>query len=285
MPESIGSRAKLYVAQAKASASLPGVRFFDGAWSMILSRSPYGLWGFSACLWPRGRGSTLEDWELLGRWAGAVGVPKDCKCLGNTVETQANAVHKWFWPEPGSSTVGPSRDEETREEHSHGKYRVLGTAAALDAAHVSDPTFTKGFDIRTRDVSAGRNDPCPCGSGKKYKRCCLDKPVDFGECQGSDGTPWQPGPRCHAKAVGMYWCKLCPKGAEKSYAYCGQHMGSVRISMQGHCSRVHPAVFPELMKKIAEHPNHLQELRRNAAKSPELWGAQLAEVEKYVVRS
>jgi hypothetical protein len=20
---------------------------------------------------------------------------------------------------------------------------------------------------------AGRNDPCPCGSGKKYKRCCL----------------------------------------------------------------------------------------------------------------
>ena len=23
----------------------------------------------------------------------------------------------------------------------------------------------------------GRNDPCPCGSGKKYKRCCLDKDV------------------------------------------------------------------------------------------------------------
>lgn len=21
----------------------------------------------------------------------------------------------------------------------------------------------------------GRNQPCPCGSGKKYKRCCLDK--------------------------------------------------------------------------------------------------------------
>jgi len=21
----------------------------------------------------------------------------------------------------------------------------------------------------------GRNDPCPCGSGKKYKRCCLGK--------------------------------------------------------------------------------------------------------------
>ena len=21
--------------------------------------------------------------------------------------------------------------------------------------------------------SVGRNDPCPCGSGKKYKKCCL----------------------------------------------------------------------------------------------------------------
>jgi tetratricopeptide (TPR) repeat protein len=24
-------------------------------------------------------------------------------------------------------------------------------------------------------AGSGRNDPCPCGSGKKYKRCCLEK--------------------------------------------------------------------------------------------------------------
>ena len=23
--------------------------------------------------------------------------------------------------------------------------------------------------------NVGRNDPCPCGSGKKYKNCCWDK--------------------------------------------------------------------------------------------------------------
>ena len=23
----------------------------------------------------------------------------------------------------------------------------------------------------------GRNDPCPCGSGKKFKRCCVDQPA------------------------------------------------------------------------------------------------------------
>jgi hypothetical protein len=35
----------------------------------------------------------------------------------------------------------------------------------------------------------GRNDPCPCGSGKKFKKCCLDKPVapqpDIGDLLGS----------------------------------------------------------------------------------------------------
>lgn len=24
-------------------------------------------------------------------------------------------------------------------------------------------------------MDASRNDPCPCGSGQKYKRCCIDK--------------------------------------------------------------------------------------------------------------
>jgi hypothetical protein len=43
----------------------------------------------------------------------------------------------------------------------------------------------KGFHMQTtkhnvikfvpRSSSVGRNDPCPCGSGKKYKKCCLGK--------------------------------------------------------------------------------------------------------------
>jgi hypothetical protein len=24
-------------------------------------------------------------------------------------------------------------------------------------------------------MKIGRNDPCPCGSGKKYKKCCVNK--------------------------------------------------------------------------------------------------------------
>ena len=36
------------------------------------------------------------------------------------------------------------------------------------------PETAPGAGIR-RDPKIGRNDPCPCGSGKKYKKCCLGK--------------------------------------------------------------------------------------------------------------
>ena len=36
-----------------------------------------------------------------------------------------------------------------------------------------DREFVKGPPVRSTKV--GRNEPCPCGSGKKYKKCCLKK--------------------------------------------------------------------------------------------------------------
>nr|WP_157085272.1 DUF1186 domain-containing protein [Methylobacterium sp. Leaf99] len=32
-----------------------------------------------------------------------------------------------------------------------------------------------GQPVRNPFKDVGRNDPCPCGSGKKFKKCCLDK--------------------------------------------------------------------------------------------------------------
>ncbi len=29
--------------------------------------------------------------------------------------------------------------------------------------------------MKQKNLNIGRNDPCPCGSGHKYKRCCIDK--------------------------------------------------------------------------------------------------------------
>lgn len=39
----------------------------------------------------------------------------------------------------------------------------------------SDHRFTPRITRPVRAGSIGRNEPCFCGSGKKYKRCCLAK--------------------------------------------------------------------------------------------------------------
>ncbi len=50
------------------------------------------------------------------------------------------------------------------------------TGAALEAIHSVDGGAKIGTDVdrtvRNDGPKVGRNDPCPCGSGKKYKNCC-----------------------------------------------------------------------------------------------------------------
>jgi len=37
----------------------------------------------------------------------------------------------------------------------------------------NEPVEVAVEPIRNRGERVGRNDPCPCGSGKKYKNCCM----------------------------------------------------------------------------------------------------------------
>jgi hypothetical protein len=39
----------------------------------------------------------------------------------------------------------------------------------------SPPSLAAPLPLRKDAARPGRNDPCPCGSGKKYKKCCQDK--------------------------------------------------------------------------------------------------------------
>ena len=46
-------------------------------------------------------------------------------------------------------------------------------ADEFDDYELIDEDETPILPIRT-EPKIGRNDPCPCGSGKKYKKCCLN---------------------------------------------------------------------------------------------------------------
>src|SRR5207237_10199142 len=44
--------------------------------------------------------------------------------------------------------------------------------SVMDALEETAPRMTAGYTVRREGPEVGRNDPCPCGSGKKYKKCC-----------------------------------------------------------------------------------------------------------------
>ncbi|GAB4374212.1 MAG: preprotein translocase subunit SecA [Acidobacteriota bacterium] len=65
----------------------------------------------------------------------------------------------------------PMTEEERREQEARQRAereRIFRAASASKAGVDS----RKGRTVRREGRRVGRNEPCPCGSGKKYKRCC-----------------------------------------------------------------------------------------------------------------
>ncbi len=58
---------------------------------------------------------------------------------------------------------------------SKGKGSADPHAADSGSAGSEGVSETATAPIHREGPKVGRNDACPCGSGKKYKKCCLDK--------------------------------------------------------------------------------------------------------------
>ena len=68
-----------------------------------------------------------------------------------------------------------SSDTKTGHAHDHASHahdhgHVHGPGCNHDHHHAPTAPVVRGHR------KTGRNDPCPCGSGKKYKKCCLNAP-------------------------------------------------------------------------------------------------------------
>jgi preprotein translocase subunit SecA len=69
---------------------------------------------------------------------------------------------------------------EVRDEREIERLRTARQQQRMNFIHGQTPGSgplqpTKQQTIRREGRKVGRNDSCPCGSGKKYKQCCLDK--------------------------------------------------------------------------------------------------------------
>src|SRR4029453_6783476 len=67
-------------------------------------------------------------------------------------------------------------ESERRAELARAQHAGLGQGTAGEPADVEAPTLpdepeAKPQPFKRYGDKIGRNDPCPCGSGKKYKQC------------------------------------------------------------------------------------------------------------------
>jgi preprotein translocase subunit SecA len=72
----------------------------------------------------------------------------------------------------GSTWVDSHATHESRETTG---VQGIGNDDQEQAIANSEASGVKAEPIRNLEPSVGRNDPCPCGSGKKYKNCHMRK--------------------------------------------------------------------------------------------------------------
>jgi hypothetical protein len=66
---------------------------------------------------------------------------------------------------------------------------------------------------QAKSAKVGRNQACPCGSGKKYKHCCLvTEPRDVVENGGAERDRREPGSRGFFRRCLSLICKVLPEG-------------------------------------------------------------------------
>ena len=115
--------------------------------------------------------SLLEDMaDRQSGWGKHFGRDDIQQAYSGTSKYPERFTNPWKFYEPDAIT---QRQIRWREEDEREKQRILnGDSAYLNAPY--DPYYTHEPFIRP-EPKIGRNDPCPCGSGKKYKKCCLVK--------------------------------------------------------------------------------------------------------------
>lgn len=82
----------------------------------------------------------------------------------------ANGVSDWFHRSRKTSPIEDAIDELSR-------WHCFSEAYLKERARRSGPLsempYHFGETFEREGPKVGRNDPCPCGSGKKFKKCCL----------------------------------------------------------------------------------------------------------------
>ena len=113
---------------------------------------------------------STRDWSEQSKWLGLkiISVEK-----GGPNDTEGMVEFEASYERDGLKDVHHERAKFKKDNAENSRW-------LYDEGHITPLTVVRA------GPKTGRNDPCPCGSGKKYKHCCLNKPPALTQA-GADG--------------------------------------------------------------------------------------------------
>ncbi len=102
----------------------------------------------------------------LGAWFSQGEVEQAYKQRTDTPEKKRIREQPWTFYEP---KVIVARQQRWKDEDERARLREAKGLPDDDEPYYFEEPYVR------QEPKTGRNDPCPCGSGKKYKKCCLEK--------------------------------------------------------------------------------------------------------------
>ena len=98
--------------------------------------------------------TSTRDWSEKSKWLGLTIISTE---KGSATDTKGTVEFKAEYERDGMKEI----------HHEHAKFKKVKDEWLYEEGSVTPQTMVRA------SPKVGRNDPCPCGSGKKYKQCCL----------------------------------------------------------------------------------------------------------------
>ena len=121
-----------------------------------------------------------EQWDEVPYYEGCLSFPgKGChtKRYRNVIVHTEQEESDWYFSGAESGEEGKGTWEEEGRKQDQ-ELRILESVCVQhEIDHLNGIScIDKAVDTTIRvEKKPGRNEPCPCGSGKKYKKCCINK--------------------------------------------------------------------------------------------------------------
>jgi|TARA_R110001592_G_scaffold332530_1_gene615951 peptide deformylase len=124
----------------------------------------------------------IEQWDDVDYYEGCLSYPKNglhTKRYKNIIIKTEQEECEWYFSGVETGNQGKGSWEKEQSDKQDQEQRLL---EAICVQHEIDHLMGKTIHDRENKPkpivmkkSVGRNEPCHCGSGKKYKKCCINK--------------------------------------------------------------------------------------------------------------